>query len=120
MSCTDFVLTSVAGINSGRFFRNLQLMIGTFPEKYGRIGTEHPDFGTGIIKMGADTPIPLQARSAAAPDGMLPRQAREHISGNVAPPQIPFNGMRHHRTRGDVRAAGGASPKEARSFPGKF
>jgi hypothetical protein len=49
----------------------------TFLEKYGRAGTGHPDFVTGIIRMGADAPIPQRARSAAVPDGTPPRRIRE-------------------------------------------
>jgi hypothetical protein len=60
-------------------------MIGTFPEKYGRAEMEHPDFGTGIRKMGADAPIPPRARSAAAPEGAPPRRIREGKTA-LAPP----------------------------------
>ena len=60
-------------------------MIGIFPEKYGRAGMENPDFGTGIIKMGADAPIPPRARSAAAPGRKPPRRIREGKTA-LAPP----------------------------------
>ncbi len=59
------------------FFENHQPIIGTFPEKYGRAGTNYPDFGTRIIKRGADAPIPPRARSAAAPEGAPPRRIRD-------------------------------------------
>jgi hypothetical protein len=65
-------------------------MIGTFLEKYGRAETEHPDFGTGIIKMGADVPIPPRARSAAAPEGTPPRRIRE--GKNALAPPCPVRG----------------------------
>jgi hypothetical protein len=31
--------------------------MGTFPEKYGRVWAEYPDFGFGIKKRGTDVPI---------------------------------------------------------------
>jgi hypothetical protein len=42
--------------------------MGTFPEKYGRAGTEHPDFEILIMKMGTDAPIPPRAARSAASD----------------------------------------------------
>jgi hypothetical protein len=44
--------------------------------------------------------------NVTAPDEASQWRASKYNSENVAPPQTPFNRMRHHRTRGDARIVG--------------
>ena len=64
-------------------------MIGTFPEKYGRAGTEHPDFGIGIRKMRADAPV-----SPMSEESRRPRQEAPAVDLNyqntVFAPAVPL------------------------------
>jgi len=65
-------------------------MIGTFPEKYGRAGTEYPDFRTGIRKMGADAPIPPTSEECRRPRQEAP--AADQGMENRTRPAVPREG----------------------------
>jgi hypothetical protein len=66
-------------------------MIKTFLEKYGRAGTEHPDFGTGIRKMGADAPMPPTSEGCCHPRQEAPAadQGRENRTRPAVPREGP-------------------------------
>jgi hypothetical protein len=65
--------------------------MGTFPEKYGRAGTEHPNYEILIRMMGADASIPPASEEChrSRRDAPAADQGRENRTRPAVPREGP-------------------------------